>query len=315
MLAEAVEDALDVGALAAEGAAGSRSGPRARSGGPVRPCRASSAAATPAWAAQPQCTRLTVPPVRLASMMPAPMLAAMPIAEVDAARRPARAASPRPRPRRRRRRSRWRASRARRRPSCPAPRRTRPCPSRQVDLDAHGRGGEVRGAGRADGLGGGERRGQDGRRRVQHRRQVGVVEVEAVRQRAVDQRGRRRGQRRPSADRRSPPASRPTPATTAAVTARRLGVARRRGSCRAGRRCGRRGRRARRVGRRRRGGARRRSAASSLGGGERRCSCVAHHRDRTHRRPGAADDAQRGEHEEELGEPLRRGAPRARGAR
>ena len=49
-------------------------------GGPVSPCRASSAAATPAWAAQPQCTRFTVPPVRLASIRPAPMLAAMPAA-------------------------------------------------------------------------------------------------------------------------------------------------------------------------------------------------------------------------------------------
>lgn len=50
-------------------------------GGPVSPSRAMSAATTPAWAAQPQCTRLTVPPVRLASMMPDPMLAAMPMAE------------------------------------------------------------------------------------------------------------------------------------------------------------------------------------------------------------------------------------------
>ena len=56
--------------------------PSSTVGGPVRPCRARSAAATPAWAAQPQCTRFTVPPVRLASMMPAPVLAAMPIAEV-----------------------------------------------------------------------------------------------------------------------------------------------------------------------------------------------------------------------------------------
>ena len=35
----------------------------------------------PACAAQPQWTRLTVPPVRLASMSPAPMLAAIPIAD------------------------------------------------------------------------------------------------------------------------------------------------------------------------------------------------------------------------------------------
>ena len=49
-------------------------------GGPVMPNRARSAAATPACAAQPQWMRLTVPPVRLASMTPAPMLAAMPAA-------------------------------------------------------------------------------------------------------------------------------------------------------------------------------------------------------------------------------------------
>ena len=49
-------------------------------GGPVSPCRARSAATTPACAAQPQCTRLTVPPVRLASSSPDPMDAAIPAA-------------------------------------------------------------------------------------------------------------------------------------------------------------------------------------------------------------------------------------------
>ena len=34
----------------------------------------------PEWAAHPQCTRLTVPPVRLASIRPDPIEAAMPIA-------------------------------------------------------------------------------------------------------------------------------------------------------------------------------------------------------------------------------------------
>src|SRR5207302_5406092 len=55
--------------------------PSSTVGGPVSPCRARSAAATPQRAAQPQWTRLTVPPVRLASSRPAPMLAAMPAAE------------------------------------------------------------------------------------------------------------------------------------------------------------------------------------------------------------------------------------------
>ncbi len=36
----------------------------------MNPRRASWAAVTAAWAAMPQCSRLTVPPVRLASMMP-----------------------------------------------------------------------------------------------------------------------------------------------------------------------------------------------------------------------------------------------------
>ena len=49
-------------------------------GGPVSPWRARSAATTPAWAAQPQWTRLTVPPVRLASSRPEPMDAAIPAA-------------------------------------------------------------------------------------------------------------------------------------------------------------------------------------------------------------------------------------------
>ena len=51
-------------------------------GGPVRPACANSAATTPPCAAQPQCVRLTVPPVRLASNKPAPILAAIPIAEL-----------------------------------------------------------------------------------------------------------------------------------------------------------------------------------------------------------------------------------------
>ena len=42
--------------------------------------RAHRAAATPPCAAQPQCMRLTVPPVRLASMTPAPIDAAIPMA-------------------------------------------------------------------------------------------------------------------------------------------------------------------------------------------------------------------------------------------
>ena len=54
--------------------------PSSTVGGPVSPCRARSAAATPQRAAQPQWTRSTVPPVRLASSRPAPMLAAMPAA-------------------------------------------------------------------------------------------------------------------------------------------------------------------------------------------------------------------------------------------
>ena len=45
------------------------------------PRRASSAALTPPSAAQPQWMRLTVPPVRFASMTPPAMLTAIPIAE------------------------------------------------------------------------------------------------------------------------------------------------------------------------------------------------------------------------------------------
>ena len=52
--------------------------PSSTVGGPVKPSRTRSAAETAAWAAQPQCIRLTVPPVRLASMIPAAMDAATP---------------------------------------------------------------------------------------------------------------------------------------------------------------------------------------------------------------------------------------------
>ena len=48
--------------------------------GPVRPARASSAAAMPECAAQPQWMRLTVPPVRFASSRPAPIDAEMAMA-------------------------------------------------------------------------------------------------------------------------------------------------------------------------------------------------------------------------------------------
>ena len=44
--------------------------PSSTVGGPVKPRRTSWAAVTPAWAARPQCRRLTVPPVRLASITP-----------------------------------------------------------------------------------------------------------------------------------------------------------------------------------------------------------------------------------------------------
>jgi len=49
-------------------------------GGPVIPRTANWAALTPDLAAQPQCSRLTVPPARLASMMPLAIEHAMPIA-------------------------------------------------------------------------------------------------------------------------------------------------------------------------------------------------------------------------------------------
>ncbi|CFL05293.1 Uncharacterised protein [Burkholderia pseudomallei] len=55
--------------------------PSSAVGGAVTPAAANSAALTPACAAQPQCTRLTEPPVRFASSRPAPMLAAMPSAD------------------------------------------------------------------------------------------------------------------------------------------------------------------------------------------------------------------------------------------
>ena len=103
-------------------------------------------------------------------------------------------------------------------------------------------------AARAGGLRGGERGGHDRGRRVQHRRQVRVVEVERVRERAVDQRGRGRGAASPptpmTPDSGSPPqrsdrrAARPGRART--PTGSRHG---RRGSCRARRGCGSRRRR------------------------------------------------------------------------
>ena len=67
--------------------------------GPVMPRAASWAAVTPARAAQPQWSRLTVPPARLASMIPLAMLQATPMASAmrsasSSSRRAAAAADP-----------------------------------------------------------------------------------------------------------------------------------------------------------------------------------------------------------------------------
>ena len=94
--------------------------PSSTVGGPVKPRRTSWAAVTPAWAAQPQCSRLTVPPVRLASMIPGGHRRGDAERVDDALLVGAVAAAPRRRRSPSRRRSRWRAGRARRRPSCRA---------------------------------------------------------------------------------------------------------------------------------------------------------------------------------------------------
>ena len=110
----------------------------------------------------------------------------------DPRRRPARRPSPRPRPHRppRRWRSREAALEELRRPAVLVV-----AAHAQADrhLDADPGGVEHLGTGRAGGLGDGQRRRHDGRGRVQHRRQVGVVEVEGVGEGAVDERGRGAG--------------------------------------------------------------------------------------------------------------------------
>ena len=147
---------------------------------------------TPACAAHPQWTRLTVPPVRFASITPAPIDAPIPMAEaICSTSRP------------------YSSPAAAAAPSVPQIEVAwKPCSKNRElraggvrghaeavgDLDTGGDGGEQLLPGGAGGLGDGERRGYHGRGRVQHRGQVGVVEVQDVGQRAVDQRGGRRRQ-------------------------------------------------------------------------------------------------------------------------
>ena len=134
---------------------------------------------SPACAAQPQWMRFTVPPVRLASITPAAMLTAMPIACMTPVG---------VEPEQNRGRDRGAADRAADRGRVPAALEEDVVARVPVvaghaepdaDLDADGDRGDRLAAVAPGGLGHRQRGGHDRGARVEHRRQVGVVEVEA----------------------------------------------------------------------------------------------------------------------------------------